>query len=230
MHSRKYSIASSSLLKRCLDLGFRLREVSLPRPADILPTHATIFACSRCLLIWRNSRPTRTGFPQAQNTFRHLRGLRAQDYVIADRRRTIVRRNVEDFSTQSTSSSRRRFRWSRRVQRRKGICSEATGRISPTLSCATPRCSITAVTPYFVYLIRRSPEAASVGIQIIGRLDADADVLKFGAELDASLTLNVKFRGWIRYYAALRAGGAVHSPFLEFNGLGNSGKTEHRSK
>jgi Asp-tRNA(Asn)/Glu-tRNA(Gln) amidotransferase A subunit family amidase len=118
---------------------------------------------------------------------KHLRGLRAQDYVIADRQRAIVRRTVE------------------------GVFDAVDFILAPALSVLPP-----SVTPEgfviggqwtdFTYALVRYtalfnysghpvlcvpyPAAfgsSNVGIQIVGRHDADADVLRFGIELASVL-------------------------------------------
>jgi Asp-tRNA(Asn)/Glu-tRNA(Gln) amidotransferase A subunit family amidase len=180
----------ASLLERCRDLGYRLREVALPRPADILPMHGTIFACESGAFYLEEFAAYQDRFPaEAQSMFRYLRGLRPQDYVIADRQRTVVRGRVE------------------------GAFDAVDFILAPTLPVAAPSATAEGFmiggqwTDFTYALVRYTalfnhsghpvlclPYPAvggggSIGVQVVGRLDADADVLTFGTGLAASLDL-----------------------------------------
>jgi Asp-tRNA(Asn)/Glu-tRNA(Gln) amidotransferase A subunit family amidase len=184
-----------ALLRLCSELGFRLQRISLPKLLDILPVHAKIFSCESGAFYLDKLMDHAQSFPsEAKSTFDYLRGLRPQDYVLADRQRSVFKSHVEK------------------------IFETIDFILTPTLPVLSPPLTATGFTiggqwTDFTYALVRytalfnhtghpalCQPGVSVatggrpGIQIIGRLNADAELLAFGLKLESALQSAMVFK------------------------------------
>lgn len=181
-------------LDACLSMAVEVREVSLPRPDDVIDMHTIIFCAESAAYYLAGFADRRNEFPETQRMLIDLAETHTgYQHVQAMRARTEITRRVD------------------------GLFDQVSYLLSPTLPVLTPRRDAPAITvggrelDFTLALIRYTclfnhtghpvvAMPASVvragvgpGIQIIGPRNRDADVVAFAERIERSLGLDIDY-------------------------------------
>ncbi len=181
-------------LDACRSLAVEVREVSLPRPDDVIDMHAVIFCAESAAYYLARFADRRNEFPETQ--------------------RTLIDLAETHTGYQHVQAMRARAEITRRVD---GLFDEVSYLLSPTLPVLAPRRDAPAIMvagrelDFTLALVRYTclfdhtghPVVAmpasvvgtgvGTGIQIIGPRNRDADVIAFAERIERSLGLDIDY-------------------------------------